>query len=209
MILSYGDIQEFYDKELRENADWSVFVLPRSHEYFNTFLPPNKRYNSEDTHYYLSQISLHFVNDRVEQDLARRLLGLYTMFRNIEWGVYYGIVDDVVESCNSNQVEFDSNAVARSVRNPYYRFHTHTTNPERQKIRREHRRTLKDRYSRRELDKRLFDELANYDLNNGLLTRDYLYDLLDINRHYLNLVFSRNNELKLMFEYVKNQSKTK
>lgn len=209
VIQSYNDIQRLYDKELQENANWCIFVLQEPIEYFNTFLPNRKWISSEDTLEYLSQVAMIYDNDLLEMSTTRRLLGLHYIFTNIDWRSYCDIVDDVVDLHNKNEIVFKPNTKANSIRNPYFKFNTHFSNPEKAALRRKHRQELKDKYSKLHLDDKLFEELSCYDLNEGLLTRDYLYAKLGINRHYLNVILARNEELKLMFEHIREQTKSR
>ena len=207
MILSYQDITRQYDAELHANAEWSVYILPRGVPYFNTYIPPQlSPYLNED------QILQHIVNycfifdnDSVVVNLAVRLMLQRVHFTSVDDFTFSNIVNKALS--NYLDIGFVPNTIAKSVRNPYYRFGS-VDKSEKKLIRQEHRRKLRSMITSKAWETPLTELLEDYNLTDGLLTRDYIYDTLKITRRHLEELFANSKDLKQMFDLIRTNSLT-
>ena len=116
------------------------------------------------------------------------------------------MVDEIVKAHDNGDTMFKPNAVARSIRNPYFKFDTRLANDEKADIVREHRAQLKELYSNPKLDSQLYEYLESYDLNEGLLSKEKLKRELNTSRFNLDRCFKRNEFLQQMFDEIRRAS---
>ena len=206
MIYSYNDIIAAYDEPLRKNNEWSVFVLPESIPYFNTFIHNAAVLSNTAVMMCLANYCFVFDNDDFEVPLHRRLLGLREVFAHIPFSTYLSFVDEIVEAHAKGETKFTPNANAKSIKNPYYKFSTHVLKHEKAEIIKEHRRELKALYSNPTLDRELYEYLESYDLNEGLLSKEKIKRSLDCTRFNLDRCFTRNKFLQEMFDGIRQAS---
>lgn len=204
-VFSYGDIQTLYDGKLKENREWSIFVLQEGIPYYNTFRPPKKKYDNDQIMAHLLALCFIYRNSKMEASLHNRLMASRHEFE-VSRTEFIDMLDEVTEWYDSGNATFVPNAMARSIRNPYYKFDTRLSKPEVKKLQQEHRRQLKALYLNPELDVELYEMLTSYDLNEGLLSREKLKKLLQTSRYNLDRCFERNNFLQQMYEDLRTAS---
>ncbi len=200
-------LQRKYDKELRSSS-YSVLVLPKPEPYFNAYIPPKRSpyYDDDDILDYLRSSLIMFSDDDIDSMEHHRLLSLYDVFP-INLGKFKNLVSIVmIEALETGKVEGKANSLAMSIRNPYYKFPTTTLNPEKVRIRREHR--LIQRYGKEweETEQLIHDTIVDYDLALGLLKKKYILEVASISSYQLNASFKRVPSLKDLFEEVRELS---
>lgn len=208
-IYSYSDIQAAYDKELYANREWSVFVLPEGIPYFNTFLHHKQKLSNDAILNYLANLCFVYENSPIYASLYLRLMGNRDLFPNKSLNEFAELVDEIVTAHQDGETMFIPNAVARSIRNPYYKFDTRLANDEKAEVVKEHRRELKELYSNPGLDSKLYEYLESYDLNEGLLSKEKLKRDLGASRFNLDRCFKRNAFLLDMYETIRKASYSK
>ena len=202
-MTDYGSIQRFYDKQLEMNKDWSVFVLPERHPYFNTFLPKSRipYLEKDEIADYLTNMLFIYDDDLIERPKLRRLVNHYDLFS--KHFTVEGFVDFCEMLCDNHSKGlsvFKPNAYLSSIRNPHYRFDSRMSNPEKQKIRNAHRSILRNKYNGGSYYDLVHDTLSDYDLNDGLITKSYLYKEVGISRYYIDEVLRQNPNLVDMYD---------
>lgn len=207
-VRSYTDIQRKYDAVLRENSEWSVILLPEAEAYYNSYIPPAlSPYLSRDmVLQHLVNLTFIYEQDIVETSTVIRLMLQSNHFESIkdtdEWAwLVQRAIDEHLE------IGFEPNAVAKSLRNPYYRWDTRDKEI-RNAVRREHRRRLRVLHNVNNNIAGITEMLEDYDLSDGLLTKKKIQDYVGISRHQLGLVFKECEEIREMYLIIRNASIT-
>ena len=206
MIYSYTDIQRKYDSELQGAADKSVFLLPRGEHYFNGYVPPKLRpyLHHDDVLQHLINYVHIFENDSSAISTAIRLMLQHSTYLSVDASKFALLCEQALKDENT---EFRPNTIAKTIRNPYYRFRTHDKD-ERNEIRRKHRRELNTKYNVDNNEDRINDALSDYDLNDGLLTKEKLMKLTNVSRYILTQIFEVHPHISDMFTLIRNASIT-
>lgn len=207
-IRSYRDIQHAFDAELKENSEWSVFLLPKAMAYYNSYVPPAlSPYLSRDmVLQHLVNLTFIYEQDVVETSTVIRLMLQHRHFHSIESSdEWASLVQKAIEE--HLDIGFEPNAVAKSLRNPYYRYETRDKEA-RNAVRREHRRRLRVLHNVNNNIAGVTEMLEDYDLSDGLLTKKKIQDAVGISRHQLGLVFQESEEINEMYSIIRNASIT-
>ena len=202
------DIQRKWDAELQANRMWSVFLLPRGELYYEPFIPPmlSPYLSKEEVLQHLVNLWYMFDEDLMEVSTEIRLMAQFDHFKSVDTIYRFSLYVEEAMS-KIEEIGFKPNAIAKSVKNPYYRFPTHDKK-ERSKIRHEHRKLL---LARSYVDKHgaeLYAYLEDYDLNEGLLTKVKIMKDLQISRHILSRLFGGLPETYDMYKTLKEASVT-
>ena len=208
IIYSYSDIQRAWDKELQLNDQWSVFLLPKGIHYFNGYVPHQlSPYLSEDEILqYLVNYTFVFNNDDSDASLGVRLMLQHRYFQSIPhlWQFSQLVHRAMAES---DEIGFKANAIAISIINPYYKFNTYDKH-ERASVRRRHRNELKLKNTISKNINKLHEILEDYDLANGLLTKEYLQTETNLSRYKLNQILNNDEDTNEMFKLIRSASIT-
>lgn len=202
-MTDYGSIQRYYDEELKNNSSWSVYVFGVSIPYFNTYLPARKlpHLTKDEIGTYLANMLFIYENDLSERSDEDRLVAYYDLFaQHFTLDKWLAFCDAIIKNHRRGESEFTPNANAASVKNPYFKFDTRLSNPEKQAIRNKHRRVLRNTYKGGTLKETVYDILADYDLNAGRITKGYIYNATDLTRYFIDEVFRQNPDLVEMYE---------
>lgn len=115
------------------------------------------------------------------------------------------LVEDAITQCD--KIGFKPNTVAKTIRNPYYRFGTHDKD-ERQSIMRKHRNELSMLSNIEQNQAKVLEILEDYDFNNGLLTKNHIQSESGLSRYKLNILFDNVQEISEMYFLIRGTSIT-
>ena len=208
-MYSYGDIQRKYDKPLKKNSEYSVFILPEKISYFNPYTHYQSTYSEEFIRQYL--VNMCYIYDNTDSTLSfnRRLLMTKDAFPLVITESFFRLVDEAKILYYDSEDRFVPNAVAQSIRNPYYRFGSNITKPKMKKVRMQHRSELKELYLQPEIDHKIYEFLQDYDLKSGLLSKNKIIRELGTSRRILERCLKRTIILTDMFKAIRKESRSK
>ena len=207
-------LKEKYDTELRENDEWSVYVLPQAEPVFNAYVPPlTRRYYNRSAIMKFCVNVLHTL-ETTGHPYKRRLLELHSIFDHIATPDFVEYVDKSIELYNKGDTEIIPNAMVRSIHNPYFVWGPghgelgYPTSAEKKQVRHEHRMMLKNMGSWYKDEIAIEDFCSDWDCEQGAIRLGHIIEGTGISRYKVDRALKRRPDLKEMFDKVKELSMT-
>ena len=206
MIFDIRDIQRKYDAELKENKEWSVYILPRAEVYYNSYIPPAKSpyLPRDEVLQHLVNLSFIFDNDIMDKSTLGRLFHQREFFTSIKTvDEFISLAEEAIE--RQEEIGFVPNAVVSTIKNPYYKYNT-DDKEEKRITRRDHKRKLRILKNIEEHESTLVEIIEDYDLGQGLLTKRYLIEKSGLTRYHLTPLLKELPYLTEMYNLVRDAS---